>query len=39
MVVLVDGLFIKDKKTNMFSVGTSVGKSSWALVIGEMFLF
>ncbi len=39
MVVLVDGLLIEDKKTNMFSVGASVGEFSWALVIGEMFLF
>ncbi len=39
MVVLVDGLPIEDKKTNMFSVGAFVGEFSWALVIGEMFLF
>jgi len=39
MVVLVDGLPIQNKKTNMFSVGVSVGEFSWALVIGEMFLF
>jgi hypothetical protein len=39
VVVLVDGLLIEDKKANMFSVGASVGEFSWALVIGEMFLF
>jgi hypothetical protein len=39
MVVLVDELLIEDKKTNVFGVGAFMGKSSWALVIGEMLLF
>jgi hypothetical protein len=39
VVILVDGLPIEDKKANMFSVGASMGEFTWALVIGEMFLF
>jgi hypothetical protein len=39
VVVLVYGLPIEDRKINTFGVGVFVGESSWALVIGELFLF
>jgi hypothetical protein len=39
VVVSGDGLPIEEDKTNMFGVGVYVKKSSWALVIGELFIF
>jgi hypothetical protein len=40
VIASIDGLLIEEEeKTNMFRVGASMEKSSWALVIGEPFLF
>jgi hypothetical protein len=39
VVVSVDGLPIGENNTNMFGVGVSVIKSSWALVTGKLFIF
>jgi hypothetical protein len=39
VVALVDGFLVEEDETNMFGVGASMEKYSWALVIGELFLF
>jgi hypothetical protein len=39
VLVLVDGLPIEEDKTNIFSVGASMKKSSQELVTRELFLF
>jgi hypothetical protein len=33
------GLPVEEDETNMFGVGASMEKYSWALIIGELFLF
>jgi len=40
VIASIDGLPVEEEeKTNMFHVGASTEESSWALVIGEPFLF
>ncbi len=39
VVASIDGFFVEEDETNMFSVGASMEKYSWALVIGELSLF
>jgi hypothetical protein len=39
VVASIDGFLVEEDETNMFVVGASMEKYSWALVIGELFLF
>jgi hypothetical protein len=39
VVASVDGFLVEEDETNMFGVGASMEKYSWALVIRELFLF
>jgi hypothetical protein len=39
VVASVDRFLVETDETNIFGVGASMEKYSWALVIGELFLF
>jgi hypothetical protein len=39
VVASVDGFLVEEDETNMFGVGASMERYSWALVIGELLLF
>ncbi len=39
MVVSINGLHVKEDETDMFGVGASMEKNSWALITRELSLF
>ncbi len=39
MVVSINGLHVEENETDMFGVGASMEKISWALITRELFLF